>query len=81
MSEWLRYVIEKFGRYDLRALSLSVFDGNPLYVAALAHPFTSLQLYLHVLNKALWCLDCASRSMKCDISSASLLYICRCRCL
>ena len=54
------------------------FHGNPLCATALAHPVTSSQLYVHLLNKVLWCLICASRSVGCNIT-ASLSYICTCR--
>ena len=50
-------------------------------VCALAHPVTSSQLYLHLLNKALCCLTDMTRLARCNIRSASwLLYICWCRC-
>ena len=52
------------------------FDGNPLYAAVLAHPVTLSWLYLYLLDEVLWCLNGASRSVRCDISSASLLCIC-----
>ena len=54
---------------------------HSLRVGVLAHPVTSSQLYLHLLNKALWCLTDMTRSARCNISSAGWwLYICRCRC-
>ena len=55
------------------------FDVNLLCMAARAHPVTSLWLYLHFLNKVFWCLNGASRPARCNISFASLHYICTCR--
>ena len=55
------------------------FDSNPLWTTALAHPVTSSSLYIHMLNKVLWYINGVSRLARCDISSASLLYICTCR--
>ena len=51
------------------------FDGNPLCTAALAHPVTSSLLYIHLLNQVLWHLNCVSRLVRCDISSASLSHL------
>ena len=57
-------------------------DLDPLCAGALAHPVTSSRLYLHLFNKALWCLTDTTRSARCDNSSTGRwLYICNSRCL
>ena len=72
-----------FGRYALRALSLSVFRSSFIVCGCACSSCHNLTVvdYLHLLNKALWCLTDITRSTRCSISSASWwLYICRCRC-
>ena len=44
-------------------------DLDPLHLGALAHPETSSQWYLHLFNKALWCLTDITRLVRCGISS------------
>ena len=55
MSEWLGYVIDLEDKLFEHCLYVSL-DLDPLYAGALAHPVTSSGLYLHLFNKALWCL-------------------------
>ena len=78
-SEWIVGVCDWFERYALRVLSS---DLDLLCAGALGHPVTSLWLYLHLINNALWCLTDMTRLVRCDINSASWwFYICSCRCL
>ena len=48
-------------------------DLDLLCVGALAHPITLSQLYLHLFNKALWCLTDMTRLARCDINCQSVV--------
>ena len=81
MSKWLGYMIDFEDMLYEHCILMSI-DLDPLCAGALNHPVTSSRFYLHMFNKALWCLNDTTRSVRCDNSSASQwLYICSCRCL
>ena len=56
MGKWLGNVIDLEGMLSEHCLLVSL-DLDSLCAGALAHPVTLLQLYLHLFNKALWCLN------------------------
>ena len=70
MSEWLGYVIDLEDMLYEYCLLVSL-GLDPLCAGALAHPVTLSWLYLHLFNKALWCLTDTTRLVRCDNSSAS----------